>query len=53
MAKLIKKCLLSLAIGEIPDKPQYHYRLTRTVKINQTGYIKCYQGCRATRTFIH
>lgn len=43
------------AVGEIHDKTtiRCHDKSTRMAKINITSYIKCYQECEATRTFMY
>lgn len=53
--KHMKRCSVSLAIGEIQIKTtmRYYNTLFRRAKIKNRDNTKCQQGCRETKSLIH
>ena len=51
----VKKCLISLGIGEIQIKSTMRYHLTpvRMAKINKSGNERCWQGRRERGALVH
>jgi hypothetical protein len=53
--KHLKKCSTSLVIREMQIKTilRFHLTLVRMAKIKNSGYSRCWRGCRERGTLLH